>query len=118
MDTFINGIIGAMATTIVGLAVAFIKHLYSESKRKNVRISEEEWNKMKQTIEVLLVSAKANTHDQFHRYCRYLLPQDGLTEDESENLDYLYEGYTALGLNGTGKRLYEQIIEKPIKIKD
>ena len=57
---------------------------------------------------------KALSHDAFFRYCRYLLPRETLSEDEVENLNYLYEGYHSLGLNSTGDKLYQQVISKPV----
>ena len=47
--------------------------------------------------------------------CRQLLGQETITEDELENLNYLYESYKALGLNGTGKELYKRCLDKEIE---
>ena len=58
---------------------------------------------------------KALAHDSFYRQCRTLLPQDSITEDELENLNYLHDAYTSLGLNGTGEELYKRCLEKPIE---
>jgi len=38
-----------------------------------------------------------------------------MTEDELENLNYLHDAYTSLGLNGTGEELYRRCLEKPIQ---
>ena len=61
---------------------------------------------------------KALAHDAFFRYCRYLHPCDELTEVEVENLNFLYKAYHSLGLNGTGDKLYNQIIAKPVKVNE
>lgn len=61
---------------------------------------------------------KALAHDAFFRYCRYLLPEIELAEDEVENLNFLYKAYHSLGLNGTGDKFYNQIISKPVKVVD
>ena len=62
-------------------------------------------------------AVKALAHDAYFRYCRYLLPEETLTEEEVENINYLYESYHALGLNSTGDKLYQEIIKKPVKTK-
>ena len=49
------------------------------------------------------------------QWCRALVPQDSITEDELENLNYLHDAYTSLGLNGTGEELYKRCLEKPIE---
>lgn len=60
-------------------------------------------------------SLKALAHDSFHRQCRQLLGQETITEDELENLNYLYESYKALGLNGTGEELYKRCLGKELE---
>ena len=61
---------------------------------------------------------KALAHDAYFRYCRYLLPCESLTQEEVENINYLYSGYHSLGLNGTGDKLYNEIIAKPVRVKN
>ena len=58
---------------------------------------------------------KALAHDSFYRQCRTILQQDSISEDELENLNYLHDAYTSLGLNGTGEELYKRCLKKPIR---
>lgn len=54
-------------------------------------------------------------HEYFHIQCRELLAQETITEDEMENLNYLHDAYTSLGLNGTGEELYKRCLKKTIE---
>ena len=58
----------------------------------------------------------ALSHNAYYKDCWILLKKDVLTKDELENHDYLYKTYHARGLNGTGDKLHETIMEKPVKI--
>ena len=58
---------------------------------------------------------KALAHDSFYRPCRALLTQERMTEEELENLNYMHDAYTSLGLHGTGEELYRRCLEKPIQ---
>lgn len=61
---------------------------------------------------------KALAHDAFFRCCKELLPHETLSKSEVENINYLYDGYHSLGLNGTGDKLYNEIIKKPVRPDD
>ena len=92
----INAILSACGAAIFAGIFVWVKGLYRKSKNYDKAV-------------------KALAHDAFFRYCRYLLPEDTLTEDEVENLNFLYDGYHSLGLNSTGDKLYQEIIKKPLK---
>lgn len=92
----INSILGACGAGIFTGICLWVKSMYKKSKAYDK-------------------SLKALAHDAYFRYCRYLLPNDTLSEAELENFTYLYESYHSLGLNGTGDKLYQQIIAKPVK---
>ena len=83
LDSIIKAFLGALGGGIFALIVFFIKSL------------------------------KSLSHDSLFRCCRDLRDKDEITEYERENLDHLYVGYSALGLNGTGKKLYEENASKP-----
>lgn len=91
----INSILGAIGTAIFAGVCVWVKGLWQKSKTYDKAV-------------------KALAHDAYFRYCRYLLPEETLTQEEVENINYLYESYHALGLNSTGDKLYQQIISKPI----
>lgn len=92
----LNSILAACGSAIFAGICYWIKSMYTKNKAFD---------------DVL----KALTHDAFFRYCRYLNPVDKLSEAELENLNSLYKAYHSLGLNGTGDKLYNQIIAKPVE---
>ena len=91
----INSILGAVGTAIFAGVCVWVKGLWLKSKNYDKAV-------------------KALAHDAYFRYCRYLLPEDTLTEEEVENINYLYDSYHSLGLNSTGDKLYQQIMAKPV----
>lgn len=46
-------------------------------------------------------------HDRLYQSCIYFIEQGYITVSALKNLEYLYEGYHALGGNGTGTELYD-----------
>lgn len=91
----INSILSACGAAIFAGVCVWVKGLWQKSKTYDKAV-------------------KALAHDAYFRYCRYLLPEETLTQEEVENLNCLYESYHALGLNSTGDKLYKQIISKPV----
>lgn len=69
----------------------------------------------KEDTAVIRKAVESLTHDAYFRHCRLLLPKDVITEEELENHQYLYSSYHSLGLNGTGDRMHQIILEKPVK---
>lgn len=57
---------------------------------------------------------EALAHNAFFSDCRRLMPKEAITEDELDNHNYLYKAYHSLGLNSTGDRMHEIILEKPV----
>ena len=94
-----NSILAACGSALFAGICVWIKGLY-----KKDRVYDE--------------ALKALAHDAFFRYCRYLYPCDELSEYKVENLNFLYKAYHSLGLNGTGDKLYNQIIAKPVKVNE
>lgn len=62
------------------------------------------------------IALDALSHNAYYKDCWALLEKDELTKDELENHNYLYKTYHARGLNGTGDKLHDMIMEKPVKI--
>lgn len=92
----INSILSACGAAIFAGLCVWVKGMYKKSKSYDKAI-------------------KALSHDAFFRSCRLLLPCESITEEELENLNFLYDGYHSLGLNSTGDKLYQQIIAKPVR---
>lgn len=54
-------------------------------------------------------------HDRLYQGCKYYIHVGQIADDEMKNMEYLYNGYHALGGNGTGTELYERIKKLPLK---
>ncbi len=53
-------------------------------------------------------------HDKLYYLCQHFIEKGRISTDELENIEYLYKPYSALGGNGTCKRLYEEVLRLPI----
>lgn len=99
--TLVVAVLGSGAlTTIVSILVT--RHYAKKDK-----LIEEE-NKFRFVMEAL-------AHNAFFGDCEKLMDKDVLTREELDNHNYLYKAYHSLGLNSTGDRMHEIILEKPIK---
>ena len=55
-------------------------------------------------------------HDRIHTLASSYISRGWLTSDEYENLEkYLYKPYKAMGGNGTGERLMEEVKKLPLR---
>lgn len=95
-QTILNAILTAIGGAIFAGVCVWVKGLWQKSKNYDKAV-------------------KALAHDAYFRYCRYLLPEETLTQEEVENINYLYDSYHSLGLNSTGDKLYKEIMSKPVK---
>lgn len=66
-------------------------------------------------MERLTKAVEVISHDAYFKDCRALMKKDAITEEELENHEFLYKEYHSLGLNGTGDRMHQIILEKPMK---
>ena len=96
-DIIIKSFLGACGAGVLSLFVLTFKWLWKKIKVDDM------------TIEAL-------AHDAYFRHCRYLLPLDEISDDELENHNHLYCAYKAQGLNGTGDRMHELILEKKVTV--
>ena len=100
MITLVDLILKSLITTLAGMFVgAIIVWIKSEYKKQKVYDD----------------ALKALSHDCFYRQCRYLLQQRMISKEELENLNYLYDAYRSLGMNGTGEELYRRCLKKPLQ---
>lgn len=95
-EYILKTLIGLACAGIFGACVEYIKRSITKQK-------------------VIEKEIKALAHDALFRFCREILQQNYITEPQLENLEFLYKGYEALGLNGTGNRIYEECKNKPFK---
>ena len=96
VELIVKAVITAATGAFVGAVILWVKRVLKKMK-------------------VYDDALKALAHDSFYRQCRYLLQQVSISEDELENLNYLHDAYTALGMNGTGEELYRRCLERPLK---
>ncbi len=54
-------------------------------------------------------------HDRLYRLCQSYIKQGYVKVDQLDNLTYLWQPYEGLGGNGTGKKLYDQVLQLPLK---
>lgn len=54
-------------------------------------------------------------HDRLYRLCQNYIKQGYVTVGQLDNLMYLWQPYEGLGGNGTGKKLYDQVLQLPLK---
>lgn len=54
-------------------------------------------------------------HDRLYRLCQDYIKQGYVKVDQLDNLMYLWQPYEGLGGNGTGKKLYDQVLQLPLK---
>lgn len=73
-------------------------------------------DKKNEDLEVMRKAIAALSHDSYFRHCNMLLAKDEITQDELENHNYLYNAYHSQGLNGTGDRLHQLVLEKPVAV--
>ncbi|MDO4393601.1 MAG: hypothetical protein Q4C80_04235, partial [Bacillota bacterium] len=92
----VNIVIGA----IIGALIAWIKAVTKKAKAKDVAIEQ---------------AVKSLNHDALFRCCKGVMEEETITEVELENLNHLYATYRALGMNGTGEKLYLQAKNRPIR---
>lgn len=99
--TVVVAVLGSGAlTTLVSIIVT--RH-YAQKDKKT-----EEQHKFRFVMEAL-------AHNAYFGDCEKLMDKDVLTREELDNHNYLYKAYHSLGLNSTGDRMHEIILEKPIK---
>ena len=67
------------------------------------------------TIQLLKEADIAILHDKIYRECKAALRDGEISADDYHNIDCLVKPYFALGGNGTGKKLWEDIQDLPIK---
>ena len=95
MDIILKAFLAACGTGILTIIVLIIKLIWKKIKADDLTI-------------------KALAHDAYFRHCHFLMQKDTITEEELENHDYLWRAYTGQGLNGTGQKLHEQILQKEV----
>ena len=97
MDILIRAFISACGAGILTLIVLCIKWLVQIITRDKL------------TLDSL-------SYNAFYNDCKMLMNKDEITKDELENHEYLYKTYKARGLNGTGEKMHQLVMEKPVRM--
>ena len=97
MHAIVDAFLGAIGTGILTILVLLIRKLIKSMTDDDLTM-------------------KALAHDAYFRHARYLLAKESITEEELENHNYLYRAYHAQGLNSTGDRLHEMVMQKPVNV--
>ena len=92
-EQIINNVIDILVAAIVGGLIVWVK---AQVKR---RTDEDK---------AIIIAVKSLSHDALFRCATDILDRGTISQSELDNLTHLYEGYSALGMNGTGKKLYKQ----------
>ena len=96
MSVIIDTVIKTLVGMIIGALIMWVKDILNKGKAQDNAVM-------------------AIAHDSFYRQCRELISKDSITESELENLNYLHDAYSSLGMNGTGEELYRRCLDKPIE---
>lgn len=94
-ETILNSCLGVLCAGLFGLISTRLKKMNSRQEGRD---------------KVIMALA----HDDLYRYAQFYIMSNQITPEEMKNLEHIYDGYHALGGNGTGTELYERCKELPI----
>lgn len=112
------GIFGALGA----MARQFWK-VWKELRKKNKQLDEllvgqKELGARLDTIEkqgdLRQEASIASLHDRIYSGYETILKRGAVTMKELNNMSHLWDAYSQLGGNGTGKKMYERILEMPV----
>ena len=104
--TFITAIISSLASAIVASVISVSKNKI----RKTIKQQEE----IEIKINALSLGMCSLLWQKIRYYYEMAEMDDGLTITDREALTNVYNAYHAIGGNGTGTRLFDEAMEKPI----
>lgn len=120
-ETVVSGAI-TVVTTGFGLALKYIVKRTKQDIHEFIEKQEERFKQLaenassesseQQTIKTGLISI---LHDKIYHLCTQYLDEGEISTQDLKNLEYLYEGYSGLGGNGTGEELYNRCKKLPLK---
>lgn len=101
------------ACGILGTALAALwRWAYKKFKQQREREREIE-ERQRERLENMEEGIRAILHDRIFQAGRFHAEQGYCTLEEKRNIEYLYRPYAALGGNGTGESIYEDIMGLP-----
>ena len=87
-------------STIDERCVKLSKRIEEVSARQETKILE---------MNAMSFGLLAMLHDKVFQSCMYFINKGEITGEELENLEYLYDGYSGLGGNGTCETLFKRV---------
>lgn len=127
----LNGIVmslsGAGILTLLGATFRLVYKNYKASQDRIEKLNSIYDNQKKITDEIEEIRHQgalreqanlASLHDRIYSNFELIFKRSELpyvTLDELSNLEYLWKAYRNLGGNGTGQKMYERILDLPIK---
>ena len=101
-------------TIFGGSGVTFITFLIQRHDKKTDK-RQEEYQELSDKIELISDALRGQGHDRIVYLGGRYIQRGGITQDEYDNLyTYLYKPYTALGGNGTAKKVMTDCERLPI----
>lgn len=92
---------------IISALTFAVKHLFGLMKKER-ELQKEKAEAECREQELIKAGVIAILHDRIYQVCQYHIQNDYITIQDLDNLEYLYQGYSGLGGNGTGEELYKR----------
>lgn len=123
VNDFLLDYIGIGIIGVLTFAGRQLVKMYRELKKRNSQLDEllkgqadldhrldiiEEQGNLRQEASL------ASLHDRIYAGYDVILKRGAVTMKELNNMGHLWKAYSALGGNGTGKKMYERICDMPV----
>lgn len=112
--SMLNNINGGLMV-IFGMTLNEAFRRFKRWRKKDVTTLDDKVSNIEITVDSLVKSNLALSHDKLYNYCTTYLERGYVTVGELDNLEYLFDSYKKLGGNGTGEHLYNEV--KKLKVK-
>lgn len=107
LGTFFKVSLGSVAVIVCRKFYRWTMDIYNKGKTEDSRRDND--------IQLLKAAIMAQQHDSIYRLTDEYLDRGYITLDELDNLEYLYNTYSALGGNGSGEYRFYKCKDLPLK---
>ena len=104
-----------VVTTGTGLVVYLVKHSMKIVIDKVMDEIDEHFKEDVEEQRAIKYGVLSLSHYILYKQCQDLIRRGYITISELDDLEHLYSGYSALGGNGTGTKLFKDCKNLPIK---
>ena len=111
MDPFLQTVLATLIG-VVGTFIASSGWWGYRSKKLELEYQRKMTEAAGQTMEHRAIIALL--HDRLYALCKAAIRHGSISTDDLDNIKYIWEPYTAMGGNGTGKRLWIEVNKLPI----